>query len=189
MFSVYPRGGGAGFWDKLCPCGRESCAITHTNTLRTATRSPGQGAEQEELAPYKYTHPYTSPLAFSIPPFVSPSAVTVQLHLLCHRVGSRAHRHHPGQTAGLALLCQEVSSLLVLQIPARQLSAADLHQPIISIVVFHCEYRVTQHRNSLPVARGSSLLHVQYSRPQLFAAHLLEPFSNVSASVTSTLCF
>lgn len=56
---MYPRGDEAGFWDKLCPCGRESCAITHTNTLRTATRSAGQGCRERGTCPLTNTHTHT----------------------------------------------------------------------------------------------------------------------------------
>lgn len=78
VFSMYPRGDEAGFWDKLCPCGWESCAITHTNTLRTATRSAGQGYRKGGTCPWQIQTPtHSSPTAFLIPPLAGPCLLEV----------------------------------------------------------------------------------------------------------------
>lgn len=135
VFSVYPRGGGAGFWDKLCPCGRESCAITHTNTLRTATRSAGRGPRGIGTCPLTSTHTHTFFSHCLLNPTPCQALIlhklerrTLQIvHLLLNRLGTWGPQFtDPRHTVGPMLLYQEVSSLPYPQIPASQFSTTDL---------------------------------------------------------------
>ena len=165
VFSVYPRGGGAGFWDKLCPCGRESCAITHTNTLRTATRSAGQWCREAGACPQQvHTPTHSSPLFASTRcPALTPEEVGQRglktVHLSISRLGIWGLRSSaPSHTTGPALLYQEGSSYQipiswpyssVLQIWNQQPNLLlDQNQPLITAVeVFILNTPdMTQHR-------------------------------------------
>lgn len=158
MFSVYPRGGGAGFWDKLCPCGPESCAITHTNTLRTATRSPGRVQPRRNWPLNKYTHLHTSPLAFLAPTLCR----SLCGHCTAPPMVSLFRRQGP-QTLWRSRCWSGGGSFGTVPLHCFSRSQPDssvlqiCHQPIIIIAVFHCDLAWAFMRS---IVWGFSLPHV-----------------------------
>jgi hypothetical protein len=99
------------------------CNHTHTNTLRTATSSPGQGCREGGTAsPYQYTHPHTLP---SLPSGSLPCQCLLPLNSRDEVLGLSGIRKMGPQVisqviAGPAMLNEEVSLTVT--------SSVELHQ-------------------------------------------------------------